>query len=317
MHGGVAMTDCVYICSAGHSGSTLLDLLIGAHSRAVSLGEITHLPKNLALNTQCSCGEPVRSCEIWADVVADINQKLGVDLIANPYKLNLGLFKAQVVVDNAHQTKWRLFWQNIVRAFWYLELRYGLSLLPGLTAEAKRGVENNFMLYDVVGSVRGADKVVDSSKSYFKAAQLYKMRPDKVKIILLVRDGRAVLFSAIKKGVKRRVRLAAWHGLYQRALPVLRRNVDSTDILRVRYEDLANEPELELTRICKFVGLEYEPAMLSFNEKDHHVTNGNDMRLGRGSAIKIDDSWKSSIAPYDLAYFEHRAGALNRALGYD
>ena len=44
-----------FICSAGHAGSTLLDLLLGANSAAVSLGEITHLPKNLALNTPCTC----------------------------------------------------------------------------------------------------------------------------------------------------------------------------------------------------------------------------------------------------------------------
>ena len=46
-----AMVDWIYICSAAHLGSTLLDLLLGSHSRVASLGEISKLLKNIALNT--------------------------------------------------------------------------------------------------------------------------------------------------------------------------------------------------------------------------------------------------------------------------
>ena len=311
------MTDCVYICSAGHSGSTLLDLLIGSHSRAVSLGEISHFPKNIALNTQCTCGEAVQNCEVWRDIIDKLSQKLSLDLETDPYRLNLGPFKAHDVVDNDHQTRWRMFWQGVVAAFWYADLRFNVKSFAAITAHARRGVENNFALYDTVGDVRGIDKVVDSSKSYFKAAQLYKTQPTRVKIILLVRDGRAVMYSAIKKGVPRELRLKAWRNLYRRALPILSRNVDSKDILRVHYEDLANNPEAELKRICRFIGLMFEPQMLKFMEQTHHVTNGNDMRFGSDSAIKLDDSWKGAIAADDLAYFEKRAGPLNKELGYD
>src|SRR5690606_236057 len=39
----------VFICSAGHSGSTLLDMLLGTHSRAESLGELVNLPLDIEL----------------------------------------------------------------------------------------------------------------------------------------------------------------------------------------------------------------------------------------------------------------------------
>ena len=98
------MTKCVYICSAGHSGSTLLDLLLGTHTKVASLGEISHLPKNISLNTICTCGEPVQSCQLWKEVLNRISYSIGVDIRINPYAFNLGAYRAKVVVDKSHQT---------------------------------------------------------------------------------------------------------------------------------------------------------------------------------------------------------------------
>ena len=41
-------TKYVFICSAGHSGSTLLDMLIGSHPECESLGEVVLLPMEFA-----------------------------------------------------------------------------------------------------------------------------------------------------------------------------------------------------------------------------------------------------------------------------
>lgn len=237
--------------------------------------------------------------------------------MARPYALNLGPFKARVIVDRSRQTRFYLFWLKLVMILWYIELRFGRNLLPKLTAQAKQGVENNFLLYNSVGNVLNAEKVVDSSKSYFKAAELYKRHPDRVKIILLVRDGRAVFYSGIKNGFRRRRCINAWKHMYERALPILDRTVKPTDILRVHYEDLAKNPETELKRVCEFVGLEFEPDMLAFMDQEHHLTNGNNMRFGTDSIIRFDDSWREGLSPTDLNYFEGRAETLNRSLGYD
>ena len=39
--------------------------------------------------------------------------------------------------------------------------------------------------------------------------------------------------------------------------------------LTVRYEDLTAEPARELRRICEFLGLEWEPAMLDYGRTEH------------------------------------------------
>jgi hypothetical protein len=246
-----------------------------------------------------------------------MDRHLGTNIMAQPYTLNLGPFTARVIVDRSKQTRLYVFWQKLVKAFWYVELRYGRNLLPMLTAHAKQGVKNNFTLYESVGKVLNAEKVVDSSKSYFKAAELYKSHPDRVKIVLLVRDGRAVFYSGIKNGFRRKRCVDVWKNMYARALPILNRTVKPTDLLRVRYEDLAKDPETELKRVCQFAGLNYEPKMLEFMEQAHHLTNGNDMRFRTDSSIKFDDSWREGLLQTDMSYFCDRADALNRSLGYD
>jgi hypothetical protein len=56
--------------------------------------------------------------------------------------------------------------------------------------------------------------------------------------------------------------------------------------------------------------------MVDFRSRAHHVLNGNNMRLGSGASIRADVAWRDKLAADDLAYFERRAGALNRSFGY-
>lgn len=64
------MGQVVFIASLGHSGSTLLDLLMGAHPRMVGLGEIeatlrlAHKPQHA-----CTCGAEALDCPIWGRVL--------------------------------------------------------------------------------------------------------------------------------------------------------------------------------------------------------------------------------------------------------
>ncbi len=62
----------VAIMSCGHSGSTLLDLLLGVHPKIVGLGELANSlnkkSKNL-INTTCSCGERITNCNFWSKII--------------------------------------------------------------------------------------------------------------------------------------------------------------------------------------------------------------------------------------------------------
>ncbi|MBI2471503.1 MAG: sulfotransferase [Planctomycetes bacterium] len=311
------MVKYIYICSANFSGSTLLDMLIGSHSCVTSLGEITQLPKNLALNTACTCGLTVRCCPVWIEVINSLSEKLGIDIKSNPYSLNLGYIYSKIMVDKKHQTLIYKFIRKIKSGLKYAELRFGLSFLQTFTGNINEGLKNKFILYDTVNSVLGTKLIVDSSKSYLECVNLYKMSPESVRIILLVRDGRAVFYSGLKRSFPRKESLNSWKNVYARVLPLLKKNVNPNHVLQIRYEDLATSTKNELIKICNFIGLEFEEEMLNFKNKTHHITNGNEMRFNNSSTIKTDMIWKQKLSLNDLKYFNVRAEKINRQLAYE
>lgn len=310
------MVNYVYICSAGHSGSTLLDLLLGTHSNVETVGEISHLSKNIALNTKCTCGMPVRSCDVWGEVLNIVDDQLGVDVYKDPYSLNMGYSKASVVVDEAHQNNLYLLKRKIVLGFYYLKLRFGIKLLAKPLASLDESINHTYAVYNAIRKVQKVDVVVDSSKEYLKAIGIYKKSPDRTRIIVLTRDGRGVFYSNLKRGYTLKRSLNAWKRLYARAMPLLKQHVESEHILHVKYEDLAENAAREAARICEFIGLNYESEMLDFSGKVHHSTNGNDMRFSKSSEIRIDKAWKEKMSIEQLRYFNRHAGKLNRDFGY-
>ena len=56
----------IYVVGNGHSGSTLLDLMLGSHSKIESVGELKKLPQIFFMPTrpkrQCNSGVPVDEC---------------------------------------------------------------------------------------------------------------------------------------------------------------------------------------------------------------------------------------------------------------
>lgn len=309
------MSKILYICSAGHSGSTLLDLMIGSHPNVTSLGEISQLPKNLSLNTECTCGKKVRECALWSKVISNLESKLDISIKKYPYSLNLGFFSAKVVVDHAHQNIVQKFKKKIVLGLWYVSLRFGLPVPSFFISAVHKGAENSFLLYDQVSDIMDTEFVVDSSKNYLKALSLYKQRPDLVKIVLLARDGRGVFFSGIKRGFSKGESIGSWKKYYTRAIPLLNKHVKDEDIIRVSYESLAASPGEELNRIYKFIGISKEDVSTGLSDKTIHITNGNNMRFKKLD-IKLDTSWQTNLQDSDMNYFNTVAGSLNKELGY-
>ncbi|HEX7082171.1 MAG TPA: sulfotransferase [Gammaproteobacteria bacterium] len=308
----------LFICSAGHSGSTLLDLLLGSHPQAVSLGEITHLPKNLALNTACTCGSPARECPVWSRVVDELSEQPEFRRVhVDPYVLHLGMIQASSVVDRRHQTLLRMWQRKLVYGLAFARFRWNVPVPAAWLGPLTRGAKNKLVLFGVISRLLSRSVLVDSSKHYLEAVSLYAQAPDVVRIVLLVRDGRAVYYSGRKRGQSRKAALQAWKRPNERALPILARRVADEHLLRVRYEDLVAHPQEELERLCRFAGIDFAPEMLRFTEREHHVLNGNRMRFGTRAVIVPDHSWQHALSARELRDFDRRAGRLNRKLGYE
>jgi hypothetical protein len=69
----------VYVASMAHSGSTLLDLLISAHSQVASVGEVKNLVD--VAEPGCSCSATsVWTCPFWGEVGRRFEARTGVEL---------------------------------------------------------------------------------------------------------------------------------------------------------------------------------------------------------------------------------------------
>lgn len=296
----------------------MIDLLLGSHSQCMSLGEIEHLPKNLALNTPCSCSALARECEFWSQVADRIKAIQGKDILESPYSFQVGLHKATRVIDPEFQTASYLRKRKVILAIKQFEyfLRMEPKWLAGLTAPFELGVRNTFELYDAVRQVSGKPVLIDSSKEYRKGIALYRRAPGTVRLVVLTRDGRGVFNSQRKSGFGDKASLGPWMSYYRRGLPLIKKNVPPEHRFHLRYEELASQPAETMEALCQFAGLAFEPNMLDFRHAAHHILNGNDMRLG-GGAIRLDERWRNELSADDLAYFERAGGrAMNRRLGY-
>lgn len=71
-----SLEQMIVVACLGHSGSTLLDLVLGKHPRIVGLGEVfagmavLSRPPKRSADLQCTCGSPPEQCRLWGPVSA-------------------------------------------------------------------------------------------------------------------------------------------------------------------------------------------------------------------------------------------------------
>jgi hypothetical protein len=311
------MAKYCLICSAARSGSTLLDLMIGGHRRAASLGEVVFLGKTLALGQECSCGALVRDCPAWAAVFDRVLRERQIDMRQTPYSLQQWDARALALVDREFQTRRYVSATKLRGAI--CDLRYRQKPGPlrvGLPGALRAGLEHTLYLYELISSEWRKEILVDSSKNIHRATAVYEAAPERVRVVFLTRDGRGVYASRRSSGVSPRKSALAWRRYNRRALALLGRNLAPEHLLHVRYEELATCPEETMRRVSDFLQIEFEASMLRPSPEHHHMVNGNAMRLRRDQTLRLDERWKHELDESELETFRRLAGSMNQRLGY-
>ena len=88
----------ILLVGEGHSGSTLLDLIMDSHSQIVGVGELSHYSKHFNFGELCSCGKQIKDCEFWQKVFSDIDASK-LPLI---YRKKLGFLYNKNLSSNKH-----------------------------------------------------------------------------------------------------------------------------------------------------------------------------------------------------------------------
>lgn len=60
----------IYIAGNGHSGSTLLDIILGQSPSHFSAGELTFISRESIFDEMCSCKAQIRQCSLWQAILS-------------------------------------------------------------------------------------------------------------------------------------------------------------------------------------------------------------------------------------------------------
>jgi len=150
------------------------------------------------------------------------------------------------------------------------------------------------------------------------ASTLFELFKD-AKLIHIVRDGRAVAASIMPlPWGPNRIEPAALFWI-QHVGQGLAAEVcwGPSRVIRVRYEDLVLRPEATLQRLCAFLELDYQPAMLKADgfAVPRHMRTPFPL-IGKPADPKRIDAWRTALTPRQIERFERRVDEFLRYFGY-
>lgn len=299
----------VYVAGAGRSGSTVLDTLLGAHPRAGGFGELNHLPRGGWINDEyCACGRRARSCEFWEAVREGWLER----------------------VPDADPEDY----DRLQARFTRIRGLPGLARARARRSEAYERYERQTVaLYRVLADVAGADVVVDSSKNPARARALRAMPGLDVRVVHLIRDGRAVLWSLKKPyarddaaGLQREIRpqptwkVAGFWTVVNLLAESLGRRAGRDGFRRLHYEALVTDPESALGSLGPLMGMDLGELGRRVAAGEAvpvgHTIAGNRLRMSDSVRLRADFSWREQLPAGPRRLFTLLAGWLLWRYGY-
>ena len=312
----------LYILSSPRGGSTLLSYVLGRNSNMTNLGEVSFLPKLMALSEPCSCGDDLNSCPQWGKAFSYLKAKGCTDMRDDPYGFNMGevIKRGGGKIDTERQTAYRKLNIKSRSALDRVSLdgpvrsNKDATMLPW----TRQAVDNTYLLFQAISQTWNTDVIIDASKLNRKGLDLYRRYPNNVRLLHLSRDGRGV--SASRKSIMP-VKQGAmqWQRYHADTLKWLSKWVQNDHKMAMSYEQFVDSPEETLSVLCNWLDVKFEPGMIDFTKDiETHFAGGNlPARSKMGSGIrKADEKWKTNLDQHELDDFEQVAGSMNTALGY-
>lgn len=319
----------IYILAASHSGSTLLAMLLNAHNDIASVGELKATSLGDVSHYKCSCQRLVRECDFWTGISQDMSE----------YGIPFDIVDPGTHYGSGVSSYVRRLQRPLHRGAFFEKLRdVALSLSVSWQARLPEIQNRNEALMRCILKRSEKKLIVDSSKIGLRLKFLLRHPQLDVKVVRLIRDGRAVALAYMDPfrfadasdpgsrgggagGNRDAERLPMseaaleWRRSNEEAVAILN-TMDKTRYIEVRYEDLCRQTTSTLDSIFSFVGVDKSLWNREFRSVQHHII-GNGMRLDSAGEINLDERWRSRLPPSDLKIFESRAGKMNRNLGHN
>lgn len=150
--------------------------------------------------------------------------------------------------------------------------------------------------------------LVDSSKSRVLRLKS-KWNNSKAGYILIVRDPRGSLRAALQRGGNLQ-KLLKTNGKWMRRYELFAQQNPST-CFTVFYEDLVASAEIEIQKLCAFLGLSYRPEMCHPDHKTFHLIRASSSPFLKGAnKMSLDLRWQSALTPDQIEAITSQLGEL-------
>jgi hypothetical protein len=193
--------------------------------------------------------------------------------------------------------------------------------------------------YSLYAESQGKSRWGEKTPGYVRSMDSIAAVLPEARFVHLIRDGRDVALSRRARGMGADKPMAKTANLWRRRIEDARAQAHDLDgrYLELRYEDLVADPEPQLRRVCEFIELDFDPAMLRHDEgADERLAELGDLAAeGPRQARDADEratahaqargpattqrtgAWRTEMSAEDRHEFEAVAGELLRDLGYD
>jgi Sulfotransferase family len=192
--------------------------------------------------------------------------------------------------------------------------------------------------YGLYAEHAGKPRWGDKTPIYVESMPEIQGALPEARFVHLIRDGRDVALSRVRRALDEPPPVWRIGENWKRRIESARRDAEGLrHYLELRFEDLVEEPEANLRRVCEFLELGYDAAMLDYHERaearlqeiagDLPARGGKALRPGseRLAAHALAKqpprpdrigAWREQMSPEDVAAFEEAAGDLLAELGY-
>ena len=185
-------------------------------------------------------------------------------------------------------------------------------------------------VFGLYGKINNKPLVGNKTPAYIRRMlDLHALWPE-AKFVHIIRDGRDVCLSVLnwKKADHIVGRYASWEEdpvsttalWWERKVRKAREDGAALGpglYHEMYYEDLVDAPERECKRLCEFLGVPYDDAMIRFHEGRERVEPG---RGAKSAWLRVTSGlrdWRTEMPATDIQRFEAAAGNLLEELGYE
>jgi hypothetical protein len=179
------------------------------------------------------------------------------------------------------------------------------------------------VVYRAYAASKGKPRYGDKTPGFIYAMDaLATMFPEAV-FVHVVRDGRDVALSRLERrwvsrGLEHQALL--WRKTVERGRDHGRR-LGPGRYCEVRYEDLLDEPEGVLSRLCRFTGLDFDPNMLRYHESARELVSTLPYPHDHVSLLlpptKGLRNWRVEMTREQMALFDELSGDALTRFGYE